>query len=272
MPAGSTNCILYHYDGFLNVILLAAAYMAMIFHMIARLAVERRRYSESTALEDSGNSSSESIVENKPTLPQHRWSFFENWLIRWKDSARPQTALKVYLLLIAVLLLIPILLHIIDDKYHDLTSQCDERTTIEIAGLILLFILILGSFCYGLIKIRSFQTPYGEKQRLVGLIVAWVLILIILPAVGFVDSPWVKVGNLDSPSSPPPTSNPLLRTDRVQDPFRDDIHRALPAGKCWSHCQADQKEGYPVTDRDERSIQGDFRRCFERRSKEEDQL
>lgn len=206
--AGPIPCIPYLYLGSLNEILLASAYIALAWHMIAMVAVTRRKILEAAAMaqEEGSNEDvdgSASVYQSElrmkmirlkveDDLAKRRFSWIENWMARRDWTAKTSTALKIYFGVLGGFLILPILVNIIDPTYHSVDTECSNRTTIEIGELAIIIVACLVSLIYILAKIWKLKSPFGEKQRLAGMIVSWIVLLILLFATGTVNSPVVE--------------------------------------------------------------------------------
>lgn len=207
--AGSIPCIPYLYLGALNEILLASAYIALAWYMIAMVAVTRRRILEAAimAQEEDGDKITplETATPEESSLRMRRikakvdeeisnrkFSWIDNWMARRDWTAKTQTALKVYFVVLGGFLILPILVNVIDPTYHRVDTQCSDRTTIEIGELSIIIVTCLVSLTYILAKIWKLKSPFGEKHRLVGMILSWVVLLILLFATGTVNGLWIS--------------------------------------------------------------------------------
>ena len=191
---GPLSCPIYLWAGFLNVLPTVNGFyiLGLRWIIVDRLASRLiEQYNKETLLENSNSSihvgDNELMVEALEAL-EGRFSII-NWLAKKKDSGSSIFAIKLYFISFGVSLVIPLIINLITPQYRDFNQLCEQRITIEVIFLVVIFIVAIALFVYDLIKLRKIKDEYGFKVMLSGVVITWTIILLIFSGISVLDDP-----------------------------------------------------------------------------------
>lgn len=205
---GSLSCPIYLWAGFINVLPTINGFYILGLRWIIVDRIANKLLSQLTthelSLESSldannyinkGGSSDQSFAMNNQLMVEveeitsnRQWSII-NWLAKKKNSGSARFTIKLYFISFGISLIIPLIINIITPQYQDFNQLCEERTTIEVIFLIVIFIVAIVLFIYDLVKLRKIKDEYGFKVMLSGAVITWTFILLIFSGISVLDDP-----------------------------------------------------------------------------------